>query len=65
MSDRKIIVLRPNLPLRSAQLRTKKIAAQQGVFRELSSKLRELRTQGQSRQANKLITINSSSKGGE
>jgi hypothetical protein len=43
MSDRKIIVLRPNLPLRLAQLRTKAVAVQQNQIRELSSKLRELR----------------------
>jgi len=38
-----IVVLRPSLPLRSAQPRTKKIADEQRVIRNLSRELRDLR----------------------
>jgi hypothetical protein len=43
MSNNKIIVLRPNLPLRPAQPRTKDVREWQRQIRDLSSKLRELR----------------------
>ena len=46
MSDQfaaKIIVLRPNLPFRSAQPRTKKDINQQRIIRELSKRRRKLR----------------------
>jgi hypothetical protein len=41
--NNKIIVLRPSLPLRSAQPRTKKVVAQQRVIRDLSARYRSLR----------------------
>src|SRR5262249_10339680 len=39
----KIIVLRPALPLRPAQLRTKKVVAQKRAIRDLSRALRNIR----------------------
>jgi hypothetical protein len=48
-TDRKIVLLRPGMPLRSVQLQTKNIIEQQRVIRDLSSKLRELRSMRKAR----------------
>jgi hypothetical protein len=43
MSDRKIIVLRPNLPLRSAQPPTRRVIKQRRTLRRLAEHYRKLR----------------------